>query len=79
MKNISNVADFQIEKVLLTKTLSKGVHVTNKLGRFGTGIPIAPVLLFELYLAINHSSTSQYFHSTSHDGKWWKIENFYFE
>ncbi len=43
MKNIFNVADFHMEKVLLTKNFSKAVHVTNKLGRFGTGIPIAPV------------------------------------
>ena len=45
---------------LIIKTVSKQVHVINKLGRLGTGVPLAPVLLFELYLAINCSSTSQF-------------------
>ena len=36
--------------------MSKQAHATNKLGRYGTGVPLAPVLLFELYLAINYSS-----------------------
>ena len=36
---------------LITKIISKQARVINKLGRFGTGVPLAPVLLFELYLA----------------------------
>ena len=48
MKSISNVADFHINVVLSTRNMFKQVKVINKLGRFGTGFPIAPVLLFEL-------------------------------
>ena len=46
----------------ITKNFSKEVHVINKLGRLKTGVPLAPVLLFELDPAINYSSTS---HSSS--------------
>ena len=42
-KIILNVAHFHIMMVLMTKNSSKGVHVINKLGRIGTGIPTAPV------------------------------------
>ena len=55
-KFTSAIALFHIMMVVFTKNISKHVNVTKKLGRLGTGIPIAPVLLFELYLAINYSS-----------------------
>ena len=38
--------------VSIIKNILKQVHVINKLGRSGTGVPLAPVLLFELYLAM---------------------------
>ena len=44
--------------ILFNKHISRQAHVTNKLGRFGTGFPLAPVLLFEFYLTINHGTTS---------------------
>ena len=40
----------------ITKNISKQAHVINKLGRLGMGVPLAPVLLFELYLAINNGN-----------------------
>ena len=52
MKNIFQVAHFHIMMVSIIKNILKQVHVPNKLGRFGTGVPLAPVLLFELYLAM---------------------------
>ena len=58
IKKISNVVDFHIRTVSITNNLYKQAHVLNKLGRFGTGVTLAPVLLFELYLAINQSFTS---------------------
>ena len=42
----------------IMRNISKQAHVINKLGRFGTAVALAPVLLFELYLAINYSSAS---------------------
>ena len=59
MKNTLHVAHYHINRVLLTRNMFQQAHVPNKLGRFGAGFPIAPVLLFELYLAISHSSTSR--------------------
>ena len=53
MKNTSAVAHFHIMMVSFNKNMFKQAHVINKLGRYGTGVPLAPVLLFELYLAIN--------------------------
>ena len=47
MKNTLHVADFHINEVLLTVNISKQANVPKKLGRFGTGIPIAPVLCFK--------------------------------
>ena len=43
MKNTSAVAHFHIMMVSINKNMSKQAHVINKLGRFGTGIPLAPV------------------------------------
>ena len=57
-KSILNRAHLLMVMVSITKIISKQAHVIHKLGRFGTGVPLAPVLLFELYLAINYSSTS---------------------
>ena len=56
-----HVAHFHIMLVFITENISKQAKVTKKLGRFETGIPFAPVLLFELYLAIIYSSTSHYY------------------
>ena len=53
-KNILKVADFHMFIVLLNRNLSKGFHLINILGRFGTGVPIAPVLCFKL--AVNRQS-----------------------
>ena len=47
-KFILNVVEFHMIMVLLNENVSKQAHVINKLGRFGTGAPLAPVLLFEL-------------------------------
>ena len=58
MKNTSVVAHFHIMMVSINRNMFKQARVINKLGRFGTGVPLAPVLLFELFLAINNSSTS---------------------
>ena len=60
MKNTFQVAHFHIMMVSIIKNIIKQAHVPNKLGRYGTGVPLAPVLLFELYLAIKHSSTSHF-------------------
>ena len=43
MKNIFHVAHFHMVMVFVLKNISKQVNVTKKLGRFGTGIPTAPV------------------------------------
>ena len=48
MKNTQHVAHFHTMLVLSTRSMFKQAQVPNKLGRFGTGFPIAPVLLFEL-------------------------------
>ena len=50
MKNNFQVAQFHIMMVFINKNIFKQVHLINKLGRFGTGFPLAPV--FELYLAM---------------------------
>ena len=47
MKNTSAVAHFHIVMVSINKNMFKQAHVINKLGRFGTGIPLAPVLCFK--------------------------------
>ena len=52
MKNTFHVAHFHINVVLLIRNMFKQAHVINKHGRSGTGVPLAPVLLFELYLAM---------------------------
>ena len=44
MNFTSAVALCQIAMVILIENFSKQVNVTQKLGRLGTGIPIAPVL-----------------------------------
>ena len=59
MKNTFHVAHFHFNMVLLTRNMFKEVHVIKSRGALGTGFTYAPVLLFELYLAINNSSTSQ--------------------
>ena len=38
----------------------KEVEIIKSRGALGTGFTYAPVLLFELHLAINNSSTSHY-------------------
>ena len=43
MNNTFHVAQFHIKLVLLMRNSFKQAKVPNKLGRFGTGIPIAPV------------------------------------
>ena len=58
MKNILHVAHFHIDKVLLSRNVFKQAHVIKIRGALGTGFTYAPVSLFELYLAINNSSTS---------------------
>ena len=58
MKNTLHVAHFHINIVLSTRNMFKEAHVIKSRGALGTGFPRAPVLLFELYLAMNHSSTS---------------------
>ena len=47
MKNAFQVAHFHIMLVFITKNISKKAKVTKKLGRLGTGIPLAPVLCFK--------------------------------
>ena len=44
MNFTSVVALTHIMMVLVTKNISQQGHVINKLGRFGTGVPLAPVL-----------------------------------
>ena len=44
--------------VIINRNMFKEVHVIKSRGALGTGFTYAPVLLFELYLAINNSSTS---------------------
>ena len=51
---------FHINISLSTKILLEEAHGIKSRGALGTGFTYAPVLLFELYLAINHSSTSYY-------------------
>ena len=53
IKNIFHVTHFHNMMVSIIENISKQAHVINKLGRFGTGVTLAPVLLFELYLAID--------------------------
>ena len=53
MKNTLHVAHFHIKLVLPTRNVCKEVHVIKSRGALGTGFTYAPVLLFELYLAIN--------------------------
>ena len=43
MKNTSAVTHFHIMMVSINKNMFKHAHVINKLGRFGTVIPLAPV------------------------------------
>ena len=52
-KIILNVAHFNIDSVLSTRNSCKHAHVPKSLGALGTGFTTAPVLLFELYPAIN--------------------------
>ena len=47
VKNTSAVAHFHIMMVYITKNILKQAHVINKLGRFGRGVPLAPVLCFK--------------------------------
>ena len=54
MKNTFHVAHFHINRVLSTRNMFKEVHVIKSRGALGTGFTYAPVLLFELYLAINN-------------------------
>ena len=58
MKNTFHVAHFHINMVFLTRNMFKEIKVPKSRGALGTGFTYAPVLLFELYLAINNSSTS---------------------
>ena len=58
MKNTFLVAHFHVNMVLLTRNMFKEAHVIKSRGALGTGFTYAPVLLFELNLAINNSSTS---------------------
>ena len=51
------MADFHEMIVLSTRNFSEGVQCPIKLALSGTGFTTAPVLLFELHLAINSSST----------------------
>ena len=43
----SVVALLHLKTISFTKTISKQVNVTKKLGQFGTVIPLAPVLCFK--------------------------------
>ena len=61
MTNTSVEAHFDIDYVLLKRNRFKQARVINKLCRFGTGVALAPVLLFEVYPAINYSSASHSF------------------
>ena len=58
MKNIFHVANFHINLVFSMRNMFKEVNVIKSRGALGTGFTYAPVLLFELYLAVNNSSTS---------------------
>ena len=58
MKNAFHVAHFHTNMVVSTRNMFKEVKVPKSRGALGTGFTHAPVLLFELYLAINNSSTS---------------------
>ena len=49
---------FHMMMVVSTRNVSKQAHDINKLSALGTSFIIAPVLFFELHLAINHSSDS---------------------
>ena len=55
-KNISPVTFVHFKMVLLIKHFANEIHVKNILGRFGMGVTLAPVLLFQLYMAMHHSS-----------------------
>ena len=55
MKDIFHVTHFHIGMILSTRNMFKGVKVIRSRGALGTGFTCAPVLLFELYLAINNS------------------------
>ena len=55
--------------VLSTRNTFKDVHVPKSRGALGTGFTYAPVLLFELYLAINNGSTSHGFGMFQTGGK----------
>ena len=54
----AHIAHFHFNGVLLKRNMFKEVNVPKSRGALGTGFTYAPVLLFELYLAINNSSTS---------------------
>ena len=52
MKNAFHVAQFYTKKVLLTINSYKQAEIIKSRGALGTGFATAPVLLFELYLAM---------------------------
>ena len=56
IKKIFHVAHFHINMVLSKRNMFKEFDVIKSRGALGTGVTYAPVLLFELYLAINNVS-----------------------
>ena len=59
IKNIFHVAHFHINLVLSTRNMFKEVNVIKSRGALGTGFTYAPVLLFELYLAISNRAVNR--------------------
>ena len=57
-KNIPHLVHFHINEVLSMRNMFKEVKVLKICGALETGFTYASVLLFELHLAIKHSSTS---------------------
>ena len=55
MNNTSHVANFHINMVLSTRNMFKEANVMQSCGALGTRNSDAPVLLFELYLAMGKS------------------------
>ena len=63
------MAHFHINTVSSKRNMLKEEHVSKSRGALGTGFTYAPVLLFELYLAINNSSTSHCFRIALRGGR----------
>ena len=70
MKNTLNVAHFHMDKVFSTRNMFKEAHVIKSRGALGTGFTYAPVLLFELYPAINNSSMA----TSGEPSTWFPLE-----